>query len=177
MRMPILAALAVAVFAASPAVAQKDNFEFLKKETIGELRMGTTQAEVARLLPGQPQRNRERLEEADGKYRQKWTYARQGIVLSMSSDKKGAPKIVDGITCDARCTLKTSRGIGIGSSLADVQKAYAVEFNKEESKLPGSYVAGSIYGGLILNFKGGKVSAFFLGAAAWSRNVAIVRSK
>ena len=165
MRLPILAALAAAILAAPPAAADKHNFEFMNKERIGELRMGSTQADIARLLPGQPQRNRERYEAADGMYRQTWTFPRHGVVLRVSSDKKGAPKTVDGITCGPRCALKTSRGIGIGSPLADVQKAYAAEYNKEESK-PDIFVAGSIYGGLILNFKGGKVSAFFLGAAA-----------
>jgi len=165
MRPPILAALAAAILAAPPAAADKHHFEFMNKERVGELRIGTTQAEIARLLPGQPRRGREVYEAADGMYRQKWTYARHGIVLSVSSDKKGAPKTVDGITCGTRCTLKTARGIGIGSPLADVQKAYAAEYNKDESK-PDIFVAGSMYGGLILNFKGGKVSAFFLGAAA-----------
>lgn len=165
MRLPILAALAAAIFAAPPAAAQKDDFAFMNKERVGELRIGTTQAEIARLLPGQAQRGRERYEAADGMYRQKWTYAGQGIVLSLSADKKGAPKTVDGITCGTRCTLKTTRGIGIGSPLADVQKSYAAEYNTDESK-PDIFVAGSMYGGLILNFKGGKVSAFFLGAAA-----------
>lgn len=165
MRLPVLAALGAAILAAPPAAADKHHFEFMNKERVGELRIGTTQAEIARLLPGQPQRGRERYESADGMYRQKWIYARHGIELSVASEKKGAPKSADGIACKARCALKTARRIGIGSPLADVQKAYAAEYNKDESK-PDIYVAGSIYGGLIFNFQGGKVSAFFLGAAA-----------
>jgi hypothetical protein len=159
------AALAAALLAAGPAVADKHHFEFMNKERIGELRIGLPEAAVRRALPGQPQRTREKLQEADGRYVLWWKYPKQGIELLMGSDKKGAAKQIATISCRAPCALRTSRGIGIGSALADVQKAYAAEFNKEDSK-DGVFVAGSIYGGLIFDFKAGKVSAMFLGPAA-----------
>lgn len=163
-----LAGLALFALATASAAQQKTEdaaFKFMKSERLGALKLDMTGAEIAKLLPAKPARAREQLWGADGQYHQKWSYRAQGLTLGMVSEKKGAAKTLESITCAARCTLKTSRGIGLGSPLADAQKAYAAEFNKEESK-PGVFVAGSIYGGLVLNFKAGKVSAMFLGAAA-----------
>lgn len=164
-----LAGLAIfALVAPSPAETKSEDaaFKFMKSEKLGELKLDMTEAEIAKLLPAKPARAREQLWGADNRYHQKWSYRAQGLTLGMVSEKKGAAKSLESITCNARCALKTSRGIGLGSTLADVQKAYAAEFNKEDSK-PGVFVAGSIYGGLVVNFnKAGKVSAMFLGAAA-----------
>lgn len=172
MRFRIAAGLAglclFAFTAAAPAQQKSDEemFKLMKSEKIGELRLGLTEAQVKPILPAKPARGPDQLWGADGKYHQKWTYAREGLRLTMVSEKRGGPKTVEMIDCTARCTLKSTRNTGIGSTLADVQKAYAAEFNKEESELPGTFVAGTIYGGLIFNFKGGKVSQMFLGAAA-----------
>jgi hypothetical protein len=164
-----LAAIAFFAFAAPAAAQQKTDeelFKLVKTERIGALHIGMTEAQVKQLLSAKPARGADRHWAADGQYHQKWTYAREGLTLTMVSEKKGGAKMVETIDCGARCTLKSTRGIGIGSTLADVQKAYAAEFNKDESKLPGVFVAGTVYGGLIFNFKGGKASQMFLGAAA-----------
>ncbi len=165
----LLAGLVMIALAAPAAAEQKGEdaaFKFMRSEMLGALKLDMTEAEIAKLIPAKPVRSREQLWGADGQYHLKWSYRAQGLTLGMVSAKKGAAKTLESITCAARCTLKTSRGIGLGSTLADAQKAYAAEFNKEESE-PGVFVAGSIYGGLVLNFdKAGKVSAMFLGAAA-----------
>ena len=160
-----LAALAFAA-AASAQKSDEEMFKLMKSEKIGELKLDMTEAQLKQALPGQPAKAADRLWGADGQYHQKWTYAKQGLRLSMVSEKKGAAKTVESIECSARCTLKSARGIGVGSTLADVQKAYAAEFNKEDSKLPVSFVAGTIYGGVMFSFKGGKVTVMYLGAAA-----------
>ncbi len=170
MTRPWILATAAAMLAApalglsSPARAD-DDFKLMKAENIGGLKVGMAEAELKKIVPAQPQRGREAHRGADGLYQQKWTYAKQGLSLWMVSEKARQPKTIDSITCTAGCTLRTARGIGIGSAEADVRKAYAAELNKEESK-PGVLVAGSIYGGLIVNTKGSKVTALFLGAAA-----------
>jgi hypothetical protein len=46
-----------------------------------------------------------------------------------------------------------------------VRKAYAA-FADGESSSEGSFVVGSIYGGIIFSFEKGKVSGIFFGAAA-----------
>jgi len=158
----VVAVLGLAV----PTVAETPpEFKLMMSEKIGELRIDLSEADVKKALPGQPARGRDQLWGADNAYHQKWTYKQQGLALSMRSDKKGGAKVLESIQCTGKCALKSARGIGVGSPLADVQKAYAAEFNKEESK-PGVFVAGTIYGGLIFNFKADKVSVMYLGAAA-----------
>ena len=158
--------LALTGAAAAQEKSQEELFKLMKSEKIGELRIDMTEAQIKQVLPTKPARSREQLWGADGQYHQKWSYAGQGLTLGVVSEKKGGAKTLEMIDCSARCTLKSARGIGIGSTLDDVQKAYGAEFNKEESKLPEMFVAGTIYGGLILKMKAGKVSNIFLGAAA-----------
>jgi hypothetical protein len=38
--------------------------------------------------------------------------------------------------------------------------------DRDTTAEPGTYVVGSIYGGIIFNFENGRVSRIFLGAAA-----------
>lgn len=170
MRLPLAASLAALALLASAALAQQKSedemFKLIKIEAIGALRIGSTEAEVKRALAAPTRRTREVFQPGDARYIQRWTYAKQGLDLRMGSDRKGAAKAIDAIDCSARCTLKSARGIGVGSTLEEVQKAYAAEFNKDESKLPELFVAGTIYGGLLLKVKAGKVSSMFLGAAA-----------
>lgn len=170
MRFWIAAALASFALAAPAAAETKKSeaemFRLMKTEKVGALKLEMTEAQVKQTLKGNPARSAEKLWGADNRYHSRLTYAAQGLELGMVAEKKGGARTLESILCSARCTLKTTRGIGIGSTLAEVQKAYAAEFNKEESKLPGSFVAGTIYGGLMLDFKGGKVSKMFLGAAA-----------
>lgn len=70
------------------------------------------------------------------------------------------------ITAGARCKLATTRGIKIGSTEAEVRKAYQDVENKEESEAGKSFVAGSIYGGVIFTLEKGRVVEIFMGAAA-----------
>ena len=44
-------------------------------------------------------------------------------------------------------------------------KAYKRDRNEEESTPGSSFIAGSIYGGVIFQIENGKVSQIFLGAA------------
>ena len=170
MRFRIAAVLAALVLAAPAAAETKKSdeemFKLMKTEKVGELKLEMTEAQVKQTMKGNATRSAEKLWGADNRYHSQWTYGAQGLTLGMVADKRGGAKTLESILCGARCTLKTTRGIGIGSTLAEVQKAYGAEFNKEESQLPGSFVAGTIYGGLMLDFKGGKVSKMYLGAAA-----------
>ena len=102
----------------------------------------------------------------------------------MSSREKAGPKTVLIATAGKGCKLATARGIKIGSTRAEVGKAY----RDVEEKAPGdgpakpgdpepepvpleegeekNFVAGTIYGGMIFSFKKGKVVEIFLGAGA-----------
>ncbi|PKN04376.1 MAG: hypothetical protein CVU74_07180 [Deltaproteobacteria bacterium HGW-Deltaproteobacteria-9] len=143
-----------------------DEFTLLREERIGALRIDLSEREVKKTIQCRLKRRPDELWGADGAYHQKWEYAGCGITLGMVSEKKGASKSVDSITLVSPSNLSTKRGIRIGSTEQEVMDAYKPYWNKEDSKSFKIFVAGSIYGGLMFDFKNGKVSRIFLGAAA-----------
>lgn len=153
--------LLVTVF---PVVA--DEFSLLKEERIGDFSIGLSEKTIKEKVPCSLKRGKEELWGADGIYHQTWDYPACGLSFGMSSEQKGGRKTVDSITVTAPSTLKTKRGIQIGSSEQDVIKAYNHDRNAEDSIEKQVFVAGSIYGGLVVNFKNNRVTELFLGAGA-----------
>jgi hypothetical protein len=143
----------------------KDDFALMGKERIGSLRIGLPEKKVKQAINCKVTREADRLWGADGAYHQTWKYADCGITLDMVSDKAGASKSIASITLTKPSRLSTTRGMRIGSTSKAVIKAYKADWNRESSN-SDTFVAGSIYGGLIFNFQNGKVSKIFLGAAA-----------
>ena len=147
---------------AAPNAAEK----IMNGESIGKLTLGQNAAAVEKIL-GKPESKGENAEMgATGEWEQSWNYPSQGVEISMGAATKNGAKKISSIRATEKCKLATSRGIKIGSSEADVKKAYAKEQNKEDSRAGESFVAGSIYGGVMFDFKSGKVTQIFLGAGA-----------
>ncbi|MBF0498061.1 MAG: hypothetical protein HQK58_16040 [Deltaproteobacteria bacterium] len=136
-------------------------------EKIGELRLNLPEKAVIRNIPCRPKKSKEIFEAATGEYVQMWKYAECGIVLKMSSDHKGGAKAVASIIVSGPCKLVTSRGIHIGSTESEVIRAYGRYGDQEGNTVKGKrFVAGSIYDGMVFDFKGGRVVGIFLGAGA-----------
>ncbi|MFP5259309.1 MAG: hypothetical protein ACLGQH_09825 [Acidobacteriota bacterium] len=137
------------------------------KERLGALRLGQPASDLAAALACPPRKSRETYEAATGAYVQTWSYPGCGVILKMSADKRAAPKTVASIRLTAPATLQTAKGIGIGSPEQAVIKAYQAYRDRDGWSVKGkSFVAGSVYDGLIFDFKNGKVVGIFLGAAA-----------
>ncbi len=148
---------------AGPLRAEED---ISAKESLGGLALGKKQDEVIKLL-GKPASKGKDVEwEAIGEWVQEWEFPDQGISLNMASEKKGGAKTVLTITAGPKWALATKRGIRIGSTEAAVRKAYGSVEDKEASEAGKSFVAGSVYGGVIFSFEKGKVTGIFIGAAA-----------
>lgn len=148
-----------------PKAAESSSFD-PGGERIGGLRLGLLQKEVDRMVPCKPRKDKEILEGATGEYVQMWKYPECGIELKMSSSRKGGAKAVESIYVRSPSGLETSRGIRIGSTEAEVMKAYGRYRDNEMGENGKEFVAGSIYGGMIFQFKNGRVTEIFLGAAA-----------
>jgi hypothetical protein len=133
-------------------------------DKIGDLWLGLVDTKVIEAL-GQPE-SKGKNEEwgADGMFHQDWNYNSKGIALNMSGEKNNGLQQIFSITVTGPATLKTPVNIGIGSDINDVKKAYAN--NMDPSSTDESIVVGSVYGGIIFNFKNGKVDKIFVGAAA-----------
>jgi hypothetical protein len=135
-------------------------------EPLGKLALGQKAEAVLKLLGEPTSKGKDTRWEAIGEWVQEWRFPAQGLRLAMNSAQKGGVKTVLSITASAGCQLATARGIKIGSSEAAVRKAYAKDYEKEQSAPGSTFVAGSVYGGVIFTFKDGKVGEIFIGAAA-----------
>ncbi len=136
------------------------------KDAFGDITASLTDNDVIKLL-GEPNKKDERtMSEATGDVVQTWSYDDRGLTLGMfSTDMKG-PQAIGTISVAKPSTLKTKLGIGIGSKRADAIAAYGAFKDKEMPDSPDSLIAGSVYGGLIIDFTDGVVSQMFMGAGA-----------
>jgi hypothetical protein len=161
----LLAAFSLCSLYAHAAEPEED-FHVMNSESIGALKISMPAAQVSKLIADHPSLGRMEEWGADGNFHQKWTYGALGLEIGMASDSRKSAQTIDSISVKAPSLLQTQRGIHVGSSEADVLKAYKGDISKEDSKPGAQVVAGSIYGGLIFGIKNGVVTSIFLGAAA-----------
>ena len=140
--------------------------ELMSEERIGNLHIGMLENEFQGLSNCTAKRGHEELSDATGEYGQQLNYTDCGISLDMTSEKKGSPKSISLITLTSPNIMATKRGIRIGSTEQEVMTAYKPFWNKDESVPKKMFLAGSIYGGLMFDFKNGKVSQIILGKMA-----------
>ena len=143
-----------------------NELSLLTEERIGDFELGIFEKDLQGKIPCPLKRGEEQLWGADGIYHQTWNYPKCGLSFNMSSEEKGATKLIYSITVTAPSTLKTKRGIHIGSSEQEVAKAYQDEKDTKASIAKQTFVAGSLYGGLVFDFQHNKVISIFLGAGA-----------
>ncbi len=165
--LPVLSLVCLLI--ATPfTTAQEAGDVLLAKENLGGIKIGQTEKGLTAIL-GQPKsKSKALLEEATGEYIQNWSYPDKGLTVRLSSESAKSARSVAGFTATEKCRLATTAGIKIGSTKAEVVKAYGA-FEDKESKGTAEedgFIAGSIYGGIIFTFKNGRVSEIFFGAAA-----------
>ena len=161
----MLLLLTVLHTSATPTFAQEQE-DISATEALGKLKLGQKAAAVIKELGEPASKGENQLWGATGEWVQEWHYPDKGLSLQMASEKEKGAKTLLSMTATEKCTLATSEKIKIGSTEAEVRKAYAKLENKEEGKPGETLVAGSIYGGVIFTFKKGKVVQIFIGAAA-----------
>ncbi|HRH78829.1 MAG TPA: hypothetical protein PK129_15905 [Cellvibrionaceae bacterium] len=164
LRMLILTACLFSVSARSEdAVAPEFNVDAI---TIGKLHRGMQAAEAVG-LPGCVFTKGALINsEADGAWHQTWSAPRCGLTLGFGAEDKKKPLTLFDMKIEAPSNFKTQKGIGIGSSEAEVRSQYVREINKEESINQQRLVLGSVYGGVIFELDKGRVKSIFVGAAA-----------
>ncbi len=138
----------------------------MESERLGPIRIGDPERDILTELSLPASKGDDIQWGATGTYVQEWSYPDKGLTLQMESPDQDSSKTVLTAMIEAPSAYKTARGIGIGATEAEVRSAYG-SVEEAESSTPGeTFVAGSIYGGVIFDFKGGKVSQIFLGAGA-----------
>jgi len=157
----LLAVVALAI--SSPAFAAEQSVAW---EPLGKIALDQKADVVLKLLGKPASKGEDKFNEATAEWLQQWKFPALGLDLVMASAKKGAGKKVSTIKATAKCQLATARGIAIGSSIEAVRRAYGNPKDNYGSTTGESFVAGSIYDGIIFTLKAGKVAGIFIGAAA-----------
>lgn len=137
--------------------------QLIQNEAVGKLKLGLNYKNAISAIGNPDYKSAATIWEADGLYHQDWKYD-SGIDLDMAG-KDSLTMEIYSLRFFAPCTLKTSRNIGVGSSMKEVKEAYKEELAENIGDEP-TLIAGSIYGGIIFNFENGKLSSVFIGAAA-----------
>lgn len=145
------------------APAPIDADTILTTEAIGPLTIGMTDAAATKVLGRTKQTTPSQEEGATGEFASDWSWP--GVTLGMAGDKRTGPVKVRSITVEAPSTYATRRGIKIGSSLAEVGRAYPK--SDEGSDDPTLFLVGSPYGGLLFETKADVVVKIFLGAMVY----------
>ena len=137
----------------------------LKDEAIGGIHMEMTDKEVVAVL-GQPSKKGKAIEEgATGETVAQWEWKKAGINV-LFTDANKTPK-VRGIGLSDPSALKTKKGVGIGSSRAELDTAYgAGQMKSTDDGADASYSVGNHYYGLVFSFEGGKVKSAYWGTLA-----------
>jgi len=141
----------------------EDIFEAMTNAKLGNLKVGMTTDEVIKELGGCLDKSDTAACEVCGLEHQEWNYKDQGIKLVMVKEEEG--EVVSSIHLISPYNERTDKGIGIGSTVDDVLKAYAKDINAEEGD-DNVIVVGSIYGGIVFRIENGAVSSIFIGAGA-----------
>jgi hypothetical protein len=135
-------------------------------EQIGPLRIGLKGDRVIELLGSPKSKGAPVRSEVDGLDHQTWRYPARGVTLDMVFAADEESPAIAGLRIGPASALRTQRDIGIGSSYADVERAYAKEKDDATSQPPFTLVAGSPYEGIVFSFENGRVTQVFLGASA-----------
>jgi hypothetical protein len=173
MRNKTLFAIIIAVACVGSAHSQERS-DFVARERIGSLRIGSTEAEVKKgvdcpLKTGEAWKSAKLRPEGDRRlfgpatYHEEWENVPCGIKVGMAG-RAGREFTVKSIAVFAPSTLGTARGIRIGSTEEEVMKIYAAEWNKAVDERGKAFLAGSVDRGLIFYFENGRVIRILLRA-------------
>ncbi len=136
-------------------------------EHLGDLRLGMS-TDSAETIAGKPgSKSKAEKWGADEMMHETWKWNDKGLEMNIVSDPQNAAagKQVFSITASANCPYKTKAGIGVGSTMEEIQAAYKDQINKEETG-DNQVIIGSMYGGIIFTLQNNKVLHVFVGAAA-----------
>lgn len=135
-------------------------------DDLGPLHLRMSETEVLEAIGEPDSRSDGEVWGATGFFVQTWFYPTLGIALEMETRIEDEPARVIMMTADEHCKLLTSRGIHVGSGEEEVIAQYGAYQEPDSSASSDSFVAGSIYGGVIFRFTEGLVTGLFFGAAA-----------
>lgn len=155
----------VAMFVLLASVARADEpqeWPDFAKETVGGVANGGTEAQMVKAFGKAKTKDKAVEEGATGEWASVWTFP-DGVSAVMTAAKEKGPYTVRVITVTAPSKAQTSKKIGIGSSLADLKKAYGKLLSDNSD---GNWLVGTPYAGIALHVEKDKVASFSFGVMA-----------
>ena len=150
---------------APPATIDADEtFALLEHESIGGLKQMADEKAVIALLGPPTKKDKPMLEGATGDYTSGWRWP--NATLDMVAEKKSGPWKARMITISKASTFETAQHIHIGSTRAELEKAYKRSEDDDKQK-PNQWLAGSMYGGMLFELDHDKVSSISMGPFAF----------
>jgi hypothetical protein len=141
-----------------------ETFALLEHESIGGLKQMAEEKAVIALLGPPTKKAKAVLEGATGDYASDWQWST--ATIDMVAEKKSGPWKARLITISKTSKLETAQHIHIGSTRAELEKAYKRSEDDDKSK-PNQYLAGSMYGGMLFELEHDKVSSISMGPFAF----------
>jgi hypothetical protein len=138
-------------------------FNIMHREKFGEIGIDLSSEMVVKALGEAETKSNVEVSQVDGANVQTWMYPSKGLEISFSEDENKKWTVAS-YSITEKSTLKSSRGIGIGSSREEVLKAYEKDIGEQSDE--GSIIAGTVYGGIVFWLGEGKVRSIFVGTMA-----------
>jgi hypothetical protein len=162
---PVVIDAAVAKVTADAWVEGQEVPSILDTESFGAIKVGSEEAEIVRTLGPPKKKSKAQEEGATGDFVSDWTWP--SAAISMAGEAKTGPWKARLITLKKGSTLATSKNIHVGSTRAEVEKAYTRSEEDDGSK-KDQYLVGSLYGGILFEFdKANKVTVMSMGPFAF----------
>lgn len=140
----------------APTTGDKLGSDVLDKETIGGVALGDEAGKITTALGKPTKKGKVTTDEGVGATVQSWDYGSSLLTVANVDGKW----IAFSIQVAAPTDWKTSKGIHIGSTKAEVEAVYDGEERDD------GFLVGTVYGGELFTMKDGKVTEIFLGAMA-----------
>ncbi len=132
----------------------------------GALDTGLAATAVVAQLGEPTTRGEPMMEEASGLTLSTWEWPAAGVTVVMEAANPTDALTAHSFTVRAPFAAQSARGVGLGSTEAEVSAAYAGLADPNGTRPGEVFVAGSVYGGVFFTFVDGRVSEIFVGAGA-----------
>lgn len=149
---------------AGTAAANDPDDSVYANEAIGPLHTQMTDAALVKVLGRPTKKQTPEQEGATGQWVASWTW-KDASALLVSDTKKG-PWHARNIS-GSRKDWKTKKGIHVGSTRAEVEKAYPHKPDDPPREDNDQYLVGSAYGGMLIFLKKDRVDEIAIGVFAF----------
>ncbi len=139
----------------------------IREQDVGGVHIGMRGDVVIERVGSGLRREEAQYAEADGAYHQTWTWPGLGLSIDMMADSASpSPRAweVGTIHVRAPSRLRTRAGVGIGSTVADLELVYGS--CKSPDAGTDQLLVGNVYEGLLFELRDDRVVAFHVGAFA-----------